>query len=432
MVPPSILSSLISIASLLWLSIDSTQPLPPSSPRKSINFGPQHHSEPLLQTSIFSSAPHADRAQAERLIQLFAFNSGPTVSHFTRTASIASTADDVSELKQLGIQIATEFISQTHSAATFKLTSAYVSKHTNVLHCNFVQTISLGTGTELGPVSNALANFNVDLNPRSKSFGHILSYSDSFHPLSHRQDRIEAHAGHPINPHHFTELIKESTETHHPNQACKQLQTKLANALDAAAEGSLNFGDHSQQVLSLISSPTSLSSLGQSLLSQFTESELVEIASCHLSPEVSSPGNLDHSGHREAASNVVDPRVALVSFLTMVADETTEVHLRSKSIDDIVNSIEVVTQHHLQSAAIPFVAQFLNVPGALESVAPTTAELAWLSVDHPHTTGTRELQLVWRFEYRSKSNWYESYVDATRPGLVPMVVDWVKDFRPTT
>lgn len=147
---------------------------------------------------------------------------------------------------------------------------------------------------------------------------------------------------------------------------------------------------------------------------------------------------------------IVDPRIAIISFLTLAADTDTQDHLRGRSLDELVHSIDIVkkpsptfSQSLIESDHIIHGPAFelYNVPGALTtsnspSDGPTTfAELAWLSVDedyHSPNFGKRELKLVWRFEYRSNSNWYESYVDAKSPGLVPMVVDWIKDFRPTS
>ncbi|KAG0145067.1 hypothetical protein CROQUDRAFT_659147 [Cronartium quercuum f. sp. fusiforme G11] len=426
--PSSILRSISISTILLSLCLQSLSinQLPPSSPRKSINYGPLESPEHHLHTSIFSTVPQSDRAPADRLATLLTFNSGPAVAQFARTAtSMHAAGGDASSLKELGIQIASKFITQTHPSLTYKLSSAYVSKHTNVLHCHFVQTLPIGPGGELGSVSNALANFNLDLRPTSKTFGHILSYSDSFHPLESTHELVNAGHGQPVNLHHVTSLIaeKRGAGTVKP---CKALQRKFAEALEQAEAAADVAG---QQVLSLISLPTKLSPLGNSLLSAFSESELLEIAGCDSSEDRSTA---DHSTHREKASAVVDPRLALVSFLTMAADEKTDAHLRSRSIDDIVDSIEIVTPRHFKAGPSPHSVQLLNVPGMASKEEPTAAELAWLSVEHPHQTGARELQLVWRFEYRSHANWYESYVDATRPGLVPMVVDWVKDFRPTT
>lgn len=420
--------SIALISGILLFCLHFTQQeLPPSSPRKSINFGPNDLSEHHLHTSIFASVSPSDRAHADRLTNLITFNSGPLVSQFAHTAASFSKSKEANNLKELGIQIASEFISHTHPSLTFKITSAYISKHTNVLHCHFVQTLPIGPDNEFGPVSNALANFNLDVNPRSKTFGHILSYSDSFHPVDSAQQHIDHEHGRPINIHHFTSLLAETSTKPRGSKPCEKLRQRFARAMDTASHERLNFADKSQQVFDVMSSPAS-----KRLLAEFSESELVEIAECHLSEELPADSRSSDSSHRNAASNVVDPRLALISFLTMAADKDTETHLRSKSIDDLVNSIEISAPSHFKRGPNTQAVHLLNAPGALSPDEPTSAELAWLSVDHPHVHGTRELQLVWRFEYRSKDNWYESYVDATRPGLIPMVVDWVKDFRPTS
>lgn len=47
--------------------------------------------------------------------------------------------------------------------------------------------------------------------------------------------------------------------------------------------------------------------------------------------------------------------------------------------------------------------------------------------------GEKSLRLAWKYEVRTNDNEYEAYVDAT-PGAAEdtlMVVDWVRDFRPT-
>lgn len=196
-----------------------------------------------------------------------------------------------------------------------------------------------------------------------------------------------------------------------------------------------------QQVFGLLPAQLAESS-GEStkkLLSDFSEEELQLIAECEMSTHIEKP----------MESEIVDPRIALISFLTLAADHETENLVRSQSLDDLVQSIDVVrksppsfqttgiSEHNPEAPTF----ELYNVPGALDSnsldhsssTQPTLAELAWLSLDDQNTqSGERELKMVWRFEYRSNSNWYESYVDAISPGQVPMVVDWIKDFRPTS
>ncbi|KAI7954314.1 hypothetical protein MJO28_004714 [Puccinia striiformis f. sp. tritici] len=410
---------LLLVLSSVVLLAHSNDSLPPSSPRKSINYGPELSTH-SIKTSVYSNHNHNDQFQAS----LTSFNAASASSLLPIKDTFHQT--DSSSLKQFGIKIATEFLHHLHPSEsfTFQLTSAHISKHTKVLHAYFVQTIPLGDLDHHVKVHNAVANLNLNLDPRSANFGHVLSHSDSFHPIVEHPSSSEA-----VN---FINAFDGQQ-----GDRCTHLKNKFDGVLQSL---STNNQLLNQQVMGLFSTKSSQHSAGdeKTLLTDFSEEELRIIAEC----ETSNPTK------KAIRSEIVDPRIALVSFLTLAADPETENHLRSRSLEDLVESIDIVKKTPSSSS---FYAagdsdgsatkesptfELFNVPGALgadsldgsSSTKATSAELAWLSVDD----GERELKMVWRFEYRSNSNWYEAYVDASSPGLVPMVIDWVNDFRPTS
>ncbi|KAA1083629.1 Fungalysin/Thermolysin Extracellular metalloproteinase 5 [Puccinia graminis f. sp. tritici] len=424
----SILVLLALLASSPPILTQSQDSLPPSSPRKSINYGPELSTH-SIKTSVYSNHnndPNSELLQAS----LIRFNTA-SASSFSPIKHTYHHAHP-SSLKQLGVKIATEFLHHLHPSTSldFQLTSAHISKHTNVLHAYFVQTIPLGDLDHHLKVHNAVANLNVDLDPRSPKFGHILSHSDSFHPI----------LDHP-SPTHAINFL--STFGNQDDSRCTQLKNQFDRVLRSLSSSHQLLN---QQVMGLFSTQSSQDSTGdeKKLLTDFSEEELRLIAECEVSNGVKEP----------IRSEIVDPRVALVSFLTLAADPETENHLRSRSLEDLIESIDIIKKTPSSSflatsdsgegpSRDPPTFELFNVPGALgpdsldgvSSTKATSAELAWLSVDEQsdHSqSGKRELKMVWRFEYRSNSNWYESYVDASSPGLVPMVVDWVNDFRPTS
>ncbi|KAI9609642.1 hypothetical protein H4Q26_007608 [Puccinia striiformis f. sp. tritici PST-130] len=354
---------LLLVLSSVVLLAHSNDSLPPSSPRKSINYGPELSTH-SIKTSVYSNHNHNDQFQAS------------LTRHLPQT--------DSSSLKQFGIKIATEFLHHLHpsDSLTFQLTSAHISKHTKVLHAYFVQTIPLGDLDYHVKVHNAVANLNLNLDPRSANFGHVLSHSDSFHPIVEHPSSSEA-----VN---FINAFDGQQ-----GDRCTHLKNKFDGVLRSL---STNNQLLNQQVMGLFSTKSSQDSAGdeKTLLTDFSEEELRIIAECEISCRVdryrqenSSSSSFYAAGDSDGSATKESPTFEL-----------------------------------------------FNVPGALgsdsldgsSSTKATSAELAWLSVDD----GERELKMVWRFEYRSNSNWYEAYVDASSPGLVPMVIDWVNDFRPTS
>ncbi|PWZ01897.1 hypothetical protein BCV70DRAFT_198178 [Testicularia cyperi] len=140
------------------------------------------------------------------------------------------------------------------------------------------------------------------------------------------------------------------------------------------------------------------------------------------------------SQHREKRSlgasqeSIVDPRLALVYFLRQA---TPDAGLAAKLSDpqqaeseaaQIFTTFEHKLQPHAgktQSGAQPSHSQIEylhNVPTAKGAVP---AQLAYVQ------TEAGDLNLVWKFQIPLEDNAYEAYVDATRPGRISTVLDWV-------
>lgn len=363
--------------------------LPPSSPRKTVNFEPD-----VSTRSASSGSP-----------ELASLNAG-----IDKTALLGSfSGSSADEATTIGIAIAEELLHQLHPKATFELSSGYVSRHSGIAHVYLTQTSPLGSD-QLAPISNAVASVNVDVDPSSKTFGHVVSYSESFHSGSEQQeDRI-------VNWHHVGQEVRDQQRRLDEwKTSCEFAVSKLAEKTSAPILNSAV----GQQVV-----------LGAADHSELSEADVELALRCNGLP----PAHLTSAVDATAATSVVDPRIALVSFLTVAGSRSTQASLSSaSSIEEIVDSMWI--RHSLRSAeGANLRLEIMNAPGiaTIDGEAgdvPTKASLAWMSV--PVEDGERELQLVWRFEYRADLNWYEGYVDATRPSLVVGALDWVKDFRPS-
>ncbi|KAK4701068.1 extracellular elastinolytic metalloproteinase, partial [Phenoliferia sp. Uapishka_3] len=119
-----------------------------------------------------------------------------------------------------------------------------------------------------------------------------------------------------------------------------------------------------------------------------------------------------------------DPRHGLISFLALQSPSPALtqflVNAPRQQLLDLLSLKPVEEKVTLQT-----VREIENVPTTL---GPVKASLAYIH------DGSSTPRLTWRYEVLTNDNQYEAYVDAT-PGSddrdTLMVVDWVRDFRPT-
>ncbi|MBW0546819.1 hypothetical protein O181_086534 [Austropuccinia psidii MF-1] len=402
---------IISILKFNHLIASPDSSLPPSSLRKSLNFD-QTNFKNSLKISIFKKNNHQENLKLINFNNLISL-SNP--SHLKSNFQINHPNNQKETLKDFGLSLANQFLNHLYPNISFELTSSYFSNHNSIFHAYFIQTTN-----HKAKIFNSLANLNIDLDPKSKNFGHIISHSDSFNPnLNLNSSNFQI----SNNFNQISSFLKPKTSSDH----CSILHEKFQKALESFKSTiSINQQQQRQHFFNLFSDQSS------DLVNHFTQDELLQIAECDTLSTHSNPSS---------QSSIVDPRIALISFLTIASDHSTESHLRSKSLDELINSIYIIQKpNSLGNSNSDNLLELYNVPGSLSaldpssdhSTQPTIAELAWLNVNQDDSNSdSSQLKMVWRFEYRSQSNWYESYVDASQPDLVPMVVDWIKDFRPT-
>ncbi|KAI5476506.1 Extracellular metalloproteinase 4 [Pseudohyphozyma bogoriensis] len=130
------------------------------------------------------------------------------------------------------------------------------------------------------------------------------------------------------------------------------------------------------------------------------------------------PSDLAHSSTKDVQA---DPRHGLVTFLAMQAphDGLTKMFVSTPR----TSLIDQLSVRAVDNTPNSFVIH--DVPSAVE---PVKASLAWVH-------DGANLKLAWKYEVQTLDNHYEAYVDA-KEGVsgdeeTLMVVDWVRDFRPT-
>ena len=126
--------------------------------------------------------------------------------------------------------------------------------------------------------------------------------------------------------------------------------------------------------------------------------------------------------------SILDPRLALVYFLQQatpddgLAAKLSNPNVAETEASQIFSTFEHKLQpHHGKTAsgkqpAHAQVEYLHNVPSAK---GPVPAQLSYVQTENG------ELNLVWKFEIPLEDNAYETYVDASRPGSITTVLDWV-------
>ncbi|KAN0064982.1 hypothetical protein ACQY0O_002040 [Thecaphora frezii] len=139
------------------------------------------------------------------------------------------------------------------------------------------------------------------------------------------------------------------------------------------------------------------------------------------------------AAHRRPATTdgpeaILDPRLALVYFLKQATpDDALAARLSDpRHAETEAAQIYTTFEHKLQphggataSGTQPSHAQIEYLHNVPTAKGPVSARLAYVQ------TEAGELNLVWRFELPLEDNAYETYVDATRPGSISTVVDWI-------
>ncbi|KAK4054892.1 hypothetical protein OIV83_000816 [Microbotryomycetes sp. JL201] len=268
----------------------------------------------------------------------------------------------------VGQDVANAFLSRLHPDAEFRLTSGFESKHTNVYHAHFVQVID---GLD---VANGDVNVNVDL-----STNEIVSYGDSS-PAS-KSIKVDRTAKH--------------TADAWKDKVASWARAPIVHQAIAAAEraGQTVFGSSDNG----------------------PQHEDID-ASEWTSPPITAQA---HDG------KVADPRHGLLTFLA----------IQSPSVDLTNQLLSVPRQRLIDRMAVRAEA---NVNGGVTHViesVPSALEPVKATLVYVHD-GESTLTLAWKYELWTEDNQYEAYVEADgsvasgdeRPLLV---VDWVRDFRPT-
>lgn len=124
-----------------------------------------------------------------------------------------------------------------------------------------------------------------------------------------------------------------------------------------------------------------------------------------------------------ATKHQVDPRHGLLSFLALQSPSSILIEaLLFTARTDMIDLMTVAPSGESSSAHTHTID---NVPTAVE---PVKASLVYIQ-------DGEDLKLAWKYELRTDDNQYEAYVSATADvegnEETLMVVDWVRDFRPT-
>ncbi|SGY34386.1 BQ5605_C002g01624 [Microbotryum silenes-dioicae] len=322
-----------------------------STPRKSINFGPhvpaKHHT---------SASPDASIAM---------WNASPFKASFGTEPSAYGATSTAANL--VGSAVAQAFVESLHPSSQFRLVNGYVSKHNNVYHAHFLETVG---GID---VANGNLNVNIDLDTNE-----IVSYGDSSFASSNVDSSSSSASSWKAKVASWAAEAEESAE----------------EALDAASQ--TVFGDNGPQ------------------------GEKKDDFEMYASPPLVPEGKMTRVV-RKAATKPNDPRHGLLTFLAVQSPSSDLSELLvSAPRAELVDSLEVervIGATHAHT--------ILNAPSALEPVQATLT----------YVHDGKKLQLAWKYEILSDDNQYEAYVqaDAAVSGdeEVFLVVDWVRDYRPT-
>jgi len=147
------------------------------------------------------------------------------------------------------------------------------------------------------------------------------------------------------------------------------------------------------------------------------QEEVVDILAEYVSP----PFDATPSSSTPKAS---DPRHGLLTFLSMQSNNVElDQRISSSSRSSLISSLSVAP-----TGSSPHEVLITGLPD------PTATGPAKASLVYVHDG--EDLKLAWKYEYSSQDNMYESYMSAD-PSVTAgeeqplMIVDWVRDFRPT-
>ncbi|SCV68477.1 BQ2448_598 [Microbotryum intermedium] len=326
-----------------------------STPRKSINFGPhvpaKHHT---------SASPDASIAMWNASPFKASFGVVPSALQLDGASSTASNI--------VGAAVAQAFVESLHPSSQFRLVNGYVSKHTNVYHAHFLETIG---GID---VANGNVNVNIDLDSNE-----IVSYGDSSYASSN---------------------VGSSSSS-----SAASWKAKVASWAAEAEESAVEALNAASQTVFGENGP------------QNQKSHHLEM---YASPPLVPEGKMTRVV-RKVSTKPNDPRHGLLTFLAVQSPNSDLSDLLvSAPPAELVDSLKV---ERVDGAAHTHT--ILNAPSVLEPVKATLT----------YVHDGKKLQLAWKYEILSDDNQYEAYVqaDATVSGdeEVFLVVDWVRDYRPT-
>lgn len=293
------------------------------------------------------------------------------------TAAVGDCAGETQIAKCVGTSLAQSFLETLHPTAEFRLVDGYLTKNTGVFHAHFVQ--------EVDGIPIANGNVNVNVGPT----GEIISYGDSSYAST--QKSIEGD---------FRKKVA----------SWAGVVEKGAQVVLGAASG-LDQGPQPIDILEEFSSPPLVPSAKKML------------------PRI---------------KHETDPRHGLLSFLALQTPSSVFAELLLSTPRPIlVDAFKVI--NHQQG-------KFSHtIHGVPTTVAPVKASLAYVH-------DGEDLKLAWKYEVHTDDNQvcidvfasdfrlrltdtifggtqYEAYVSAER-GVegseeTLLVVDWVRDFRPT-
>ncbi|BGP56030.1 hypothetical protein JCM8202_005174 [Rhodotorula sphaerocarpa] len=338
-----------------------------SSVRKSLNFGPARENR----------GERASAADLDDSSPLSVFNAAgvDAIGRIGERCDHLDVAHHTDLGRCVGQELAHAFVRHLHPEEHFRLVSATLSHHSALVHAHFVQLL------EGIPVANANLNVNVDLHSAK-----VLSYGDS---SVRRRDRRRSRSSADAR-HHLSEIAADWT------RQAERWTSEAVHTVGSAA-GQLVFGGGS-------------------------------------APLDSGPQGAASEDRRPSA--IADPREGLLTFLAVQATnvqllERLESAPRAQFIDQMrvvpVARIASTTDSHLASESHDVIIE--NVPELVDE--PVKATLVFVAA-----AGHDELELAWKYELKTRDNMYEAYMTADgkiTPGdeEALMVVDWVRDFRPT-
>lgn len=362
--------SLVALSSLSLASLASAIVVPGSS---SSSQSRDQWGESSVRKSInfgpSLSPKHYSSVNPSPALELF--NSQSSLFASATRDACATAADDPATC--LGRGIATDFLSVLYPASSFRLVDGYLSSHSGVFHAHFVQLVN---GV---PVANGNLNVNVDL-----AEARVVSYGDS--SFSHA-----ASIGHQI----------------------EAWKSKVASWAEGATQVILGGAATDDAPVERFESPP-----------------LVAAGSVH---------------DAQTSLYEKDPRHGLLSFLAFQSpspsftsfllntprQDLLNLLLAVKPVESEDTSFEI---HNVPTALAPVKASLAYVIPSCDAAIPSNLTRPPLSPPRSYVhDGEETIRLTWKYEILTTDNQYEAYVDAT-PGANEeplLVVDWVRDFRPT-